>query len=142
MTSNLKIKELENLESANFLLSMCTLLKKLGYNNVESNDTDKYIMAKFSSPVNDESHLFLYIEHKLTGTIDYEKITNTISEIRKKHFSASTLILSKFHLSNTFKETITKYVSNIIVWDRDEIIKKFDNVFPEFWKHDDVMLHD
>lgn len=140
-----KISQIEVMEKSRFLEIIAQLLYKFGYTEVNTSEDASYLLAKFSSPVNDEWHIFISFEEKLSGNVNYDTIIKKISELRSTDsFFSSIFIVSQLHISNGFRETIKKHIpnNNVVAWDRDQIIRFIDEKITEYWRHDDLILLD
>ena len=136
-----KIEKIENLNNIEFQDLLCKVIESVGYNNVESIE-DNIIKAKNVSPLSSEEYLFLIFPFKLSGIADVTPIKEILIEKQKKHSSNSIHVVSKYHISNGFEDSIKEknmpFKINFI--GRDRMIKLINEHYSEFWRHNDSLL--
>lgn len=139
-----KIEKVENLNSTEFKSAICKVISSAGYQEVEccGDNEDNTIKAKNVSPLSSENYLFVYFPFRLSGQIDISSIKEILIHNQQQSSANALYVVSKYHISNGFEESLTKehmpFTINFI--GRDRFIKLIDEHFPEFWRHDDLLL--
>lgn len=143
MNNPYKIQKLLNLADSDVCTLLVNILKLKGFSDVNQVE-DLVITGSQKALINNTSSIFITFPSKLggTGNVDNIKISNFISETKDKYSSDSVYVFSKHTISNGVKNSLKKSLPSIAInyIDRDAFISLIDEVFPEYWRHDDVEL--
>ena len=129
------------------LKALSDLLKKLldrkGFSDVIIEED--CLKGELPSPLTSDttSVIFVTFPHKLGGyNPEYEQISNQIKTLRDKYLADKVFVYSKEVITKGFQTSLTQYSSPIKISyiGRDELINLVDDVFPDFWRHDDIQL--
>jgi energy-coupling factor transporter ATP-binding protein EcfA2 len=136
-----KIEKIENLNSEEFINVICKVISAVGYKEVE-NLGNNLIISNNVSPLSSEKYLFVYFPFRLIGNIDSSEIKNILIANQQKTSANALYVVSNSHISKGFEESLTKehmpFKINFI--GRDRFIKLIDEHYPEFWRHNDLLL--
>jgi hypothetical protein len=136
-----KIDKIERLNDEEFKSAICKVVSSSGYQNVECL-ADNSIKAKNISPLSSENYLFVFFPFHLSGQIETSRIKEILIHKQQQTSANALYVVSKFHISNGFEEALTAesmpFKVNYI--GRDRFIKLLDEHYPEFWRHDDLLL--
>ncbi|MFT4805598.1 MAG: hypothetical protein ACI9YE_002820 [Psychroserpens sp.] len=146
MKAKSKIERLEEFKQIDFQEMFLEIIKRIGYINVQSYDSE-FISADEKSALKTNKHVFFLTIESLSGVED-ETLVDHIVEKLKKHSLAndkySFFIVSTQYISNGFEKKLQNKAEGINVEfkGRDEIILLIDTYYKDFWKHDDRLLID
>lgn len=141
MTELKKINKIEILTESQVSDILSNLILKMGYIIVDKNE--EFISANIESPLFTGKHVFIIFNLQLSGKLDFEQIKLKINNILGRDKFSAVFIISKFHISKGFKETLSKSLDiNVSFLDRDDLVTQLDKYNPDYWKHDDVQLLD
>jgi len=140
MNSKGKLEKIEELHFLQFKETIAKLIGKLGYSDIIQNQD--VIIASNSSPLSSEKYLFIIFNQRLSGVIDINEIKNLILKQHEMHVANVIYIVSQFNISAGFEETISKEITQFKLQfiGRDRLIKLIDDLYSDFWKHDDIAL--
>lgn len=135
-----KIERIEELQFPKFKDTVANLVEKLGYKDIQK--YEDVIIASNTSPLSSEKYLFILFKEQLSGIVNIEEIRNTILQRHELHVSNVIYILSQFNISSGFESTISKEITQFKLQfiGRDRLIKLLDELYSDFWKHDDLAL--
>ncbi|MHB9140980.1 MAG: NACHT domain-containing protein, partial [Paludibacter sp.] len=135
-----KIIRIEELQFPKFKETVANLVDKLGYKDIQK--YEDVIIASNTSPLSSEKYLFILFKEQLSGVVNIEDIKNTILQRHELHVSNVIYILSQFNISSGFESTISKEITQFKLQfiGRDRLIKLLDELYSDFWKHDDLAL--
>lgn len=136
-----KINKVENLTIAEFGKALSKVISLAGYQDVEFCN-DNLIKAKSVSPLSSEKYLFVILPFRLSGQVEVASIKAILVTNQQQSTANALYVASKYHISNGFEESLAKeqipFKINFI--GRDGFIKLIDQYYPEFWRHDDLLL--
>lgn len=135
-----KIERIEELKYTKFKDTVANLVEKLGYKDIQK--FEDVIIASNTSPLSSEKYLFILFKEQLSGIVNIEEIKNAILQRHELHVSNVIYILSQFNISSGFESTISKEITQFKLQfiGRDRLIKLIDDLYSDFWKHDDLAL--
>ena len=135
-----KILRIEELQFPKFKETVANLVEKLGYKDIQK--YEDVIIASNTSPLSSEKYLFILFKEQLSGVVNIEEIKNTILQRHELHVSNVIYILSQFNISSGFESTISKEITQFKLQfiGRDRLVKLLDELYSDFWKHDDLAL--
>lgn len=135
-----KIERIEKLQFSKFRDTVANLVEKLGYKDIQK--YEDLIIASNSSPLSSEKYLFILFKEQLSGVVNIDEIKNAILQRYEIHVSNVIYILSQFNISSGFESTISKEITQFKLQfiGRDRLIKLLDELYSDFWKHDDLAL--
>lgn len=135
-----KIQRIEELQFSKFLDTVANLVEKLGYKDIQK--YEDVIIASNTSPLSSEKYLFILFKEQLSGIVNIEEIKNKILQRHELHVSNVIYILSQFNISSGFESTISKEITQFKLQfiGRDRLIKLLDDLYSDFWKHEDLAL--
>lgn len=135
-----KIQRIEELLFPKFKDTVANLVERLGYQDIQK--FEDVIVASNTSPLSSEKYLFVFFEEQLSGVVNIEEIKNKILQRHELHVSNVIYILSKYNISSGFESTISKEITQFKLQfiGRDRLIKLLDDLYSDFWKHDDLPL--
>jgi nucleoside-triphosphatase THEP1 len=137
---NTKIEKIDRLSQEELKNCLVNLIKRLGYADIEI--VENNIQSTLIRPLGIDKHIFILIDEKLTGNVDYDVIAEGIVEIQRKFKANSYYIVSKNNISKGFKSKISVLINTqtISFIGRDELINLIDEKYEDFWKHEDLCL--
>jgi len=135
-----KIEKIESLEFAKLQEIMVNMLNRLEYKNIKSDDNA--IIAITESQLSSEKSMFVLLQQRLSGNVNLQEIKETITNFQEKNLANVIFLVSKYHISSGFEQSISKEISNIKLQfiGRDRLIELIDGNYSDFWKHEDLML--
>lgn len=135
-----KIERIEELQYPKFKDTVANLVEKLGYQDIQK--FEDVIVATNASPLSSEKYLFILFKEQLSGIVNIEEIKSIILQRHELHVSNVIYILSQFNISSGFESTISKEITQFKLQfiGRDRLIKLLDDLYCDFWKHDDLAL--
>ena len=88
--------------------------------------------------------MFIAFDFKLGGTqgVDYQEVARIINSIREKYAANNVFVYSNQTITKGFQTAISAELKTIRMTyiGRDELICLVDDVFPEYWRHNDMQL--
>ncbi len=135
-----KIAKIESLDISNLKSVLKNILGKLGYTEITENAD--WLECEIKSPMSTHTHGFLIQEDKLSGNFDLRKLINEITTKRGKSSFSTYYIVSKFHISSNAREALRKAIPDVSMdyIGREKLTELIDQVFSEYWRHNDVRL--
>ena len=142
MSTVSQISKIESLSKKDLDSLLCSILEKKSFSSIEV--LDDCIKATQNLFLNTSSSVFISFQFKLggSGKLDYKSISETIQKIREKYAANNVFVYSNHTISGGFKTALGQEIKTIQVSfiGRDEFIRFVNEVFPEYWRHDDVQL--
>lgn len=135
-----KIETIEKLTPEKLIIALVQLLKSTKFEKIE--EKDNYICAIEQSSFSEIKHVFVISEIQLSGPINVNNFAQRIEKVQEKESANVITIVSKFHISKGFQESLeleTKQI-NLKYLDRDELIKFIDKHNASFWRHEDAEI--
>jgi hypothetical protein len=135
-----KIERIEELLFPKYKDTVANLVEKLGYEDIQK--FEDVIIASNTSPLSSEKYLFILFKEQLSGIVNIDEIKSIILKRHELHVSNVIYILSQFNISSGFESTISKEITQFKLQfiGRDRLIKLIDDLYSDFWKHDDLAL--
>jgi len=135
-----KIERIEELLFPKYKDTVANLVEKLGYKDIQK--FEDVIIASNTSPLSSEKYLFILFKEQLSGIVNIDEIKSTILKKHELHVSNVIYILSQFNISSGFESTISKEITQFKLQfiGRDRLVKLIDDLYSDFWKHDDLAL--
>jgi hypothetical protein len=142
MTTEQKISKIEALDKNSLTELLENLVTKMGYISPKPNDFG--ISANLKGPISTEKHGFIFYKDQLAGNVDVSSVIELIEEVQKKYKFSTTVLVSIYHISKGFQETLRAKSAALTVTclDRDDLIEQIERYIPDYWKHDDMNLLD
>ena len=102
------------------------------------------ICAKQRTFLNKSASVFITFPFKLGGQVgmEYQDIARQINTIREKYAANNVFVYSNLTISKGFQNEISNALKTIRITyiGRDDLIRLVDEIFPEYWRHDDLKL--
>lgn len=138
-------EKIEKLEALNFQALkelLKSLLEKRGFKDVSI--MEDCINCYQKGLLHVSSIVFVTFEYRLGGIqkFDYENFAKYIREIRDKYSANEVYIYSSLTITQGFKDNANQKLVPLKVnyIGRNELINLVDEVFPEYWRHEDLIL--
>lgn len=142
MSTVSQINKIELLDEKELISLLCSILEKKSFSSISV--LDDCIMATQNTFMNASAAVFITFPFKLGGRrdLDYESISNQIRLIREKYAANNVFVYSNHTITGGFKTALGQNLKTIQVSyiGREELIQLVNEVFPEYWRHDDVQL--
>ncbi|MBS5528008.1 MAG: NACHT domain-containing protein [Prevotella sp.] len=143
MAESYKIDYIKSLSIDETQQLLFNVLQKKGLEELTA-VKDHCITAKQSAAFSPLRLLFVIFEERLGGMTDADvkSLADTIQALVTEYPSTGIHIVSKSPITNGFRtklESNNKTIQFVYVG-RDELIALIDDVFPDYWRHDDVEL--
>lgn len=142
MPTSYQIIKIEGLSREGLNDLLIDILSKREFESIELQED--CIKAKQKTFLNASAAVFITFPFKLggLGEIDYKEISNKIKEIREKYAANNVFVYSNLTITKGFQSSIRSELNTIRITyiGRDELIDLVDEVFPEYWRHDDLQL--
>lgn len=143
MAETFKINHMKQLGAEDVLELLDKLLQKKGVTEVTVVEKN-CIVGKQVSAFSSLSLLFVIFEERLGGLTDeaVSNLSERINQMIEKYASTGIHIVSNNPISNGFIKKLNAQCKGLelVYIDRDELIKSIDDVFPDYWRHDDMNL--
>ena len=138
-----KIEKITGLSEEKLITLLIKLLQLKGFSDVEQ--LDSFIVKGDQQNLLSKDHaLFITFPFKLGGSVnqDIYSIGKSISEIQSKNAANSIFLFSKYTITKGFQNSLSHQLTHIRLnyIDRDGFISLVDEVFPEYWRHNDLNL--
>lgn len=137
-----KIDKVKNLDMKGLNDLMIAVLEKKGFSSINTNED--CITAVQSGLIGSSLTVFITFEYKLSGNLEesIDSITERVKSIRDKYTADSVIIYSQNTISNGFREALKTSNGQMAVQylGRDELITIINEVLPDFWRHEDMVL--
>ena len=138
-----KIEKITGLSEEELITLLIKLLQLKGFSDVEQ--LDSFIVKGDQQNLLSKDHaLFITFPFKLGGSVnqDISSIGENISEIQSKNAANSIFLFSKYTITKGFQNSLSHQLTHIRLnyIDRDGFISLVDEVFPEYWRHNDLNL--
>ena len=138
-------EKIEKLEALNFQALkelLKSLLEKRGFKDVSI--VEDCINCYQKGLLHVSSIVFVTFEYRLGGiqNFDYENFAKYIRKIRDKYSANEVYIYSSLTITQGFKDNANQKLVPLKVnyIGRNELINLVDEVFPEYWRHEDLIL--
>lgn len=142
MPTSSQIERIEGLKRGELDDLLMKILSKREFDSIML--LDDCIKAKQKTFLNASAAVFITFPFKLGGSpgVDYAKLAQHINEIREKYKANNVFVYSNLTITKGFQTAISDELKTIRMTyiGRDELIGQVDEVFPEFWRHDDLQL--
>lgn len=137
-----QIEKIEGLSKQELDGLLIQILSKQEFESVER--LEDCIKAKQKTFLRLSTAVFITFDFKLGGSPNmvYEEIAQKINSIREKYKANNVYVYSNRTITKGFQETLTKELKTLRMayLGRDELIAQVNEVFPEFWRHEDFQL--
>ncbi len=137
-----QIKKIEGLKKEELDDLLMKILSRREFDSIEL--LDDCIKAKQKMFLSASAAVFITFPFKLGGFqgVDYVQLALRINEIREKYKANNVFVYSNLTISKGFQSAISSELKTIRMTyiGRDELIGLIDDIFPEFWRHDDLQL--
>lgn len=135
-----KIDKIQSLSPSELRETVYNLANRLGYKNVSKAET--IVLAYNESPLSSNKYLFVFFEERLSGISNVESFVAKILGLQKTHLANVIFLVSPYNISTGFESSISSSIGSLKLEfiDRDKLIKLLNDFYPDFWKHDDLML--
>ena len=142
MPTSSQIERIEGLKKGELDDLLMKILSKREFDSIVL--LDDCIKAKQKTFLNASAAVFITFPFKLGGSpgVDYSQLAQRINEIREKYKANNVFVYSNLTITKGFQTAISDELKTIRMTyiGRDELIGQVDEVFPEFWRHDDLQL--
>ena len=141
MATPSQILKIEGLKPNELSDLMVNILSKQEFESIEV--LDDCIKALQKTFLNKNAAVFISFPFKLGGTgLDILEISQNIKSIQEKYTANNVFVYSNWAITKGFQTSLVKELNTIQITyiGRDELIKLLDDVFPEYWRHDDLRL--
>ena len=142
MVKNSQIEKIEELTPEAVTDLLVNVLKKRDFQDIEARED--CVFARQKGLLNTSSAVFITFPFKMggTGEIDAASISKKIKDVRESYAANNVFVYSNQTITKGFQSTIDRELSSISITyiGRDDLIKLVDEVFPEYWRHDDLRL--
>lgn len=137
-----QINKIENLSTQELDKLLITLLEKKGFRHIIK--AENYIKAFQSGLIGDSIAIFITFPYKMGGVVEstFTDIAKTILDISNENAANSIFIYSQMVITHGFKDSLNKKLNSLSpqYLGRDELVSLISKEYPEFWKHEDIML--
>lgn len=135
-----KIDKIHSLSLNELKDTVYNLANRLGYKDLFKGDD--IIIGFIESPLSTDKYLFIIFLEKLSGISNTDSYKERILELQRQHLANTIFIISSFNISSGFDKSLSSSLSNLKLdfIDRDRLINLINDYYPDFWKHDDLML--
>ena len=135
-----KIETIEKLDNAALIELMKTLLNMIGLQKVREDGV--VLRAEENSALGVTMHAFVHPKVQLSGEVDMEIISRTLTEARDNEAFNVVTFVSNRHISTGFQNNLNKKFTDLRInyIGRDQLIHIIDEQFPDYWRHDDTAL--
>lgn len=142
MPTNSKIEKIEGLSKEELDNLLIKILSNREFDSIIS--LEDCITAKQKTFLNASAAVFITFPFKLggAGAVDYKGLAHTIDNIRKKYTANNVFVYSSRTITKGFQSGLSNELNAIQInyLGRDELINQVDDIFPEYWRHDDLLL--
>ena len=135
-----KIETIEKLDNASLIELMKTLLSFMNFQNVREDGV--VLRAEENSALGVTMYAFVIPNVQLSGGVDMKVISDQLTEARNKETFNVVTFVSNRHISTGFQTSLNKQFSDVRInyMGRDDLIPIIDEIFPDYWRHDDTAL--
>lgn len=142
MPTAYQIEKIEDLSRGELDDLIIKILSKQEFESIEL--LEDCIKAKQRTFLNKSAAVFITFPFKLGGLtgVDYQAIAQKINQIREKYAANNVFVYSNRTISKGFQTEISNALKTIRMTyiSRDDLIQLVDEIFPEYWRHDDIEL--
>ena len=142
MPTAFQIEKIEGLGKRELDDLLISILSKQEFESIEP--LEDCIKAKQKTFLNTSAAVFITFPFKLGGSVgmDYSQISLIIKKIREKYAANNVFVYSNQNITKGFQSSIKSELNTerITYIGRDEFISLIDEIFPEYWRHDDLEL--
>ena len=142
MPTAYQIEKIEDLSRGELDDLIIKILSKQEFESIEL--LEDCIKAKQRTFLNKSAAVFITFPFKLGGLtgVDYQAIAQKINQIREKYAANNVFVYSNRTISKGFQTEISNALKTIRMTyiSRDDLIQLVDEMFPEYWRHDDIEL--
>lgn len=143
MAAPSKITKLESLSYDELFDVFKKVLELKGYSNV-TREEDYVVKGEKTSLLSVTTDVFITFPFRLGGTLDKDshRLSDNICGIKDKYAADSVFVFSKNNITAGFKNNINAQIPQLHInyIGRDDIINLIDDVFSEYWRHEDLKL--
>lgn len=133
-----KISKIESLSVSDLKIAFIQLLGKMNFSDVVDQGT--YIMAQTETSLSVIKHLFVFPDKRMSGNDILDPIVSLIKSISEIETYDTITVVSQFHISKGFQDSLNTKISGLKYIGRDNLLKLIDDHNDIFWRHDDVEL--
>ena len=137
-----QIEKIEGLSKEELDDLLVKILSKREFDSIQV--LEDCIKAKQKTFLNASAAVFITFPFKLGGTtgIVYKELAQQITAIREKYKANNVFVYSNLTITNGFQNAISNELKTIRMTyiGRDDIIGLVNDIFPEYWRHDDLQL--
>lgn len=136
-----KINKIEGLPNEVLKKVFVEVINQIGFCEVTELQDD-IIQCLKTNPLGKTSQCFLLTSSHLREMEDVNRIGELIREAQRKSNSNTISIVSSFHVSNGFRQKVSKSTKDVTIEyiDRDKLIELIDFYYKDFWRHNDQIL--
>ena len=142
MPTAFQIGKIEGLNRGELDDLIIKILSKQEFESIEL--LEDCIKAKQRTFLNKSAAVFITFPFKLSGLtgVDYQALAQQINQIREKYAANNVFVYSNRTISKGFQNEISCALKTIRMTyiSRDDLIQLVDEIFPEYWRHDDLEL--
>lgn len=142
MPTAFQIEKIEGLSRGELDDLIIKILSKQEFESIEL--LEDCIKAKQRTFLNKSAAVFITFPFKLGGLsgVDYQALAQKINQIREKYAANNVFVYSNRTISKGFQNEISSELKTIRMTyiSRDDLIQLVDDIFPEYWRHDDLEL--
>lgn len=135
-----KIEKIQNLSIESLKDAVTHVLMKMNYEDF--NVGDKYITARKGDSISMVTNLFVFNDIKMSGPNVSDDVKKELGAILSSVKHDIITLVSQYHISKGFQDSINSDFAGIRFLGRDELIKLIDEHYDIFWRHDDIELLD
>ena len=137
-----QIEKIEGLTKEELDDLMMKILSKREFESITP--LEDCIKAKQKTFLNSSAAVFITFPFKLGGAVglDYHELGRSINIIREKYAANNVFVYSNLTITKGFQTSISNELKTIRITyiGRDELIGLVNDIFPEYWRHDDLRL--
>lgn len=142
MPTSSQIKKIEGLSKEELDDLLIKILSKREFESILT--LDDCIKAKQKTFLSASAAVFITFPFKMggAGEVDYKELAQRIDNIREKYAANNVFVYSNRTITKGFQSGISSELKAIRMnyIGRDEFIEQVDDIFPEYWRHDDLQL--
>lgn len=141
MATPAQILKMEGLKHSELSALMVNILSRQEFGSIEV--LDDCIRALQKTFLNKNAAIFISFPFKLGGSnIEIAPISQKIKAVQERYTANNVFVYSNLTITKGFQVSLAKELNTIQITyiGRDELIKLVDDIFPEYWRHDDIQL--
>ena len=137
-----QIEKIEGLNRQGLDDLLVKILSKREFDSIL--ELEDCIKAKQKTFLNASAAVFITFPFKMggQGSVDFKELSERINGIREKYKANNVFVYSNRTITKGFQTSLCEELKTIRLTfiGRDEFIELVNDIFPEYWRHDDLQL--